>query len=78
MHIYVEDTGKGIPATELKMIFERFYKRDEFAQGTGLGLSICRSIVSRMNGKIEVESEEGKGSRFSVVFPCVRVVESSE
>lgn len=78
VRIYVEDTGKGIPATELKMIFGRFYKRDEFAQGTGLGLSICRSIVSRMNGKIEVESEEGKGSRFSVVFPCVRVVESSE
>lgn len=69
VYIYVEDTGKGIPATELEMVFERFYKRDEFAQGVGLGLSICRSIVERMNGRIEVSSEEGKGSRFTVVLP---------
>ena len=69
MYIYVEDTGKGIPDTELEMVFERFYKRDEFAQGVGLGLSICRGIVERMNGRIEVSSEEGKGSRFTVVLP---------
>ena len=69
VYIYVEDTGKGIPATELEMVFERFYKRDEFAQGVGLGLSICRGIVERMNGRIEVTSEEGKGSRFTVILP---------
>lgn len=67
--IFVEDSGKGIPSDELTMIFSRFYKHDEFAQGTGLGLAICHSIVDRMGGRIEVESEEGMGSRFTVVFP---------
>lgn len=41
VHLYVEDTGIGIPHSEQKMIFERFYKRSEFSQGVGLGLSIC-------------------------------------
>lgn len=68
VRIFVEDTSKGIPANELAVIFDRFYKHDEFAQGTGLGLAICQSIIDRMQGRIEVESEEGKGSRFSVVF----------
>ena len=67
--IYVEDTGKGIPVQEQKMIFERFYKQDEFAQGTGLGLAICRGIVEKLGGHIYLESEEGKGSRFSVILP---------
>lgn len=69
VRVFVEDSGKGIPAEELEMIFSRFYKHDEFTQGTGLGLSISCSIVERMNGRIEVESEEGKGSRFIVVLP---------
>lgn len=69
VHIFVEDSGKGIPANELEMIFSRFYKHDEFAQGTGLGLSICRSIIDRMDGRIKVESEEGKGSRFTIILP---------
>lgn len=69
LSIYVEDTGKGIPKNEQQMIFERFYKRDEFVQGTGLGLSICRAIVEKLGGEIRLWSEEGKGSRFTVVFP---------
>lgn len=72
VRIFVEDTGKGIPAGELELIFSRFFKHDEFAQGTGLGLSICRSIVDKMDGSIEVESEEGKGSRFTVVLPLLK------
>lgn len=47
VHLYVEDTGIGIPHSEQKMIFERFYKRSEFSQGVGLGLSICVLIVER-------------------------------
>ena len=70
--IFVEDSGKGIPSDELKMIFSRFYKHDEFAQGTGLGLSICQSIVERMQGRIEVDSEEGSGSRFTIVLSLIR------
>ncbi len=71
VHLYVEDTGIGIPHSEQKMIFERFYKRSEFSQGVGLGLSICVLIVEKMGGRIELQSEESRGSRFTVVLPCI-------
>ena len=71
VHLYVEDTGIGIPHSEQKMIFERFYKRSEFSQGVGLGLSICVLIVEKMGGRIELQSEEGRRSRFTVVLPCI-------
>lgn len=67
--IYVEDTGKGIPKEEQRMIFERFYKQDEFVQGTGLGLSISMVIAEKLGGKISVASEIGKGSRFTFLLP---------
>ena len=70
--IYVEDTGRGIELSEQKMIFSRFYKQDEFSQGAGLGLSICQVIVEKLRGKIELWSEPGKGSSFTVVLPVVK------
>ena len=70
--IYLEDTGRGIELSEQKMIFSRFYKQDEFSQGAGLGLSICQVIVEKLRGKIELWSEPGKGSRFTVVLPVVK------
>lgn len=66
--IYVKDTGKGIEEKELIMIFDRFYKADEFIQGSGLGLSICKIIIERLRGRIEVKSEVGKGSCFTVIL----------
>ena len=57
IHFFVEDTGAGIPKEELQMIFERFYKRNEFVQGVGLGLAISKVIVEKMNGHIDVQSE---------------------
>lgn len=69
IHIFVEDTGAGIPKEELQMIFERFYKHNEFVQGVGLGLAISKIIIEKMDGRIEVESEVNKGSRFTVVLP---------
>ncbi|MGL4852254.1 MAG: ATP-binding protein [Phocaeicola sp.] len=75
---FVEDTGKGIPLEEQKMIFSRFYKQDEFAQGTGLGLSICQAIIEKLNGELELWSEPGKGSRFSVKLPYWRILSSAE
>jgi len=69
--VYVEDTGCGIPQAEQKMIFGRFYKQDEFSQGTGLGLSICQVIAEKLQGKIDLWSEPGKGSRFTVVLPVI-------
>ena len=73
--IYVEDTGRGIELSEQKMIFSRFYKQDEFSQGAGLGLSICQSIVEQLGGRIGVDSEKGKGSRFWFTIPGVIVTE---
>ena len=46
-------------------------RHNEFAQGVGLGLSICKVIVGKMQGRIEVTSEINKGSRFTVVLPCL-------
>ena len=66
VELYVEDTGIGLSEEDRKMVFSRFYKKDEFKQGTGLGLSICKEIVVRLGGSIKVRSELGKGSRFSV------------
>ena len=66
MELYVEDTGIGLSEEDRKMVFSRFYKKNEFKQGTGLGLSICKVIVARLNGEIKVKLQLGKGSRFSV------------
>jgi two-component system sensor histidine kinase len=65
---YVEDTGAGIPEAEQKMIFDRFYKINEFTQGTGLGLSICQVIATKLKGRITLSSEMNKGSRFNIVL----------
>ena len=67
--IFVEDTGIGITEESISHIFERFYKVDNFTQGAGLGLSICQTIVERLNGKIEIQSEYGKGTRFTIRIP---------
>lgn len=68
VELYVEDTGIGISKSEQKVIFSRFYKKDEFVQGTGLGLFICKVIVEKLGGRIVLSSEVGVGSRFSVFF----------
>ena len=70
LRIYCEDTGSGIPKDKLEKIFERFFKVNEYIQGAGIGLSICKAIVNQCEGKIGVESEEGKGSTFWIWVPC--------
>jgi two-component system OmpR family sensor kinase len=71
--IEVSDTGRGIPASALPHIFERFYRqtdpRDSRVTGFGLGLAISKWIADAHGGSIEVESQEGKGSRFTVRLP---------
>lgn len=73
LEFYVQDTGIGIEKEQLPHIFERFVKLNSFVHGTGLGLSICRSIVEQLGGKIGVDSEVGKGSRFWFTIPGVIV-----
>ena len=74
--IEVADEGLGIPADERERIFEKFYRLDpqqtQGVGGSGLGLYICRELVERMNGRLRVESEPGKGSRFTVELPLRR------
>ena len=68
VRVYVKDSGKGINEKELIMIFDRFYKSDEFEQGSGLGLSISKIIIEKFSGYIEVHSEVGKGSCFNAIL----------
>lgn len=71
LQIIVADNGIGIPAEALPHIFERFYRVEAHREyvGSGLGLSIVESIISRHRGQIEVESELGKGTTFTVTLP---------
>jgi len=73
VEVAVNDTGEGIPVEGLPNIFERFYRVDKsrarVTGGTGLGLTIAKRLIEAHGGKIEVESELGKGSRFSFTIP---------
>lgn len=71
--IKVQDTGIGIPQHELKRVFDRFYRvssdRSRNTGGSGLGLAIAQAIVQAHQGKLNVQSEFGKGSTFTVQLP---------
>ena len=73
--LVIDDTGMGIPREDLSRIFERGFKGSRSGsgrrEGLGLGLSICRRIAEAHGVRIEVESQEGRGTRFQVVFPLV-------
>lgn len=67
--VKVSDNGKGIAKEHLKKIFEPFFTTKPVGQGTGLGLSIAFKIIQQHNGAIEVESEVGKGTTFTIKLP---------
>jgi len=73
IRIKVSDTGQGIPKKDLPKIFNPFFKtkgRDQIVEGSGLGLTIVREIVALHGGEINVESEVGKGTTFTVLLPA--------
>jgi two-component system NtrC family sensor kinase len=67
--VEIEDNGIGIPRTDQAKIFEPFYTTKPPGRGTGLGLSICYGIVEDHRGRIELESQPGRGSIFRVFLP---------
>ena len=73
VEISISDTGTGIPQNQIDKIFDRFYQVDgshtREHEGTGIGLALTKELVDLHKGKIEVESEEGKGSTFRIIFP---------
>lgn len=78
--VEVKDTGKGIPATDLPLIWERFYKADKSRTrgqgGTGLGLAIVKNIVEAHGGCINVKSEVGVGTTFTIILPIKTTTEN--
>jgi signal transduction histidine kinase len=71
MEFSVHNTGPAIPASDLKQIFERFYRpsRSESIPGWGLGLSFVRRICQQHGGRVEVSSDETSGTSFTFVLP---------
>ncbi len=73
--IDIQDTGPGIPLEEQSLIFNRFYRarngNTKKVSGSGLGLAICKMIAEMHKGKINVKSEQGKGSTFRVLIPAM-------
>ena len=68
------DTGLGIKPEDKKHLFDRFYRithNNEVTEGTGLGLSIVKKLVEAHDGRLEVESQLGKGSAFHCIFPVM-------
>ena len=78
LEISIIDTGIGITEESKKRIFDPFFTTKKMGEGTGLGLAICEKIAKEHSGRIEVESEVGKGSRFSIFIPAVERNEADE
>lgn len=78
LEISIIDTGIGITEESKRRIFDPFFTTKKMGEGTGLGLAICEKIAKEHSGRIEVESEVGKGSRFSIFIPAVERNEADE
>ena len=77
-HFSVTDTGEGIAPEHIPQLTERFYRvdtaRSRASGGTGLGLSIVKHVLARHDAQLQIESEPGRGSTFTCVFPAARVL----
>ena len=71
----IQDTGQGIPKEHLKKIFEPFFSTKPPGEGTGLGLFVTRSIIEKLGGEMDVESQLGQGTSFCIRLPICPDVE---
>ncbi|WP_174299827.1 ATP-binding protein [Caulobacter sp. S45] len=82
LRLTVSDTGMGIPAEKVPLLFQKFTQLDASTTrrfgGTGLGLAICRELSELMDGRVWVESEPGQGSTFAVLVPLPRVAAAAQ
>ena len=72
LEVVIQDTGPGIAKENLKKIFDPFFTTKPPGQGTGLGLTVTHRLITKYRGSIEVESKEGRGTTFRVIFPFPR------
>ncbi|MDE5420657.1 HAMP domain-containing histidine kinase [Ancylomarina sp. DW003] len=74
LYICIADSGKGIPQKELKKIFQEFYRTDDNRKGHGIGLAFSQKIIKAHKGRINLQSEIGKGSSFCIILPAQIIV----
>jgi len=81
VRLFVRDNGPGIPRREQRRIFQKFYRADDrlsrAVEGTGLGLAIVQHVATGHGGRVEVDSEPGQGSTFSIVLPIAGELKES-
>lgn len=71
VYIFIEDNGKGMPASVQAHIFDPFFTTKDVGEGTGLGLSVAHGIINNHAGRVEVSSQESKGTVFKMYFPKI-------
>ena len=82
VRLSVSDTGEGIPADKLGLVFDRFYQAGDHSAGTGIGLALVKSIAQLHGGSVGVESRVGEGTTFTMILPLkqpgVEIVEAED
>jgi len=76
--ISVKDNGIGIGKDDLEKVFEPFFRATEVSKGVGLGLNLVRQVASQLNGRIDVASEIGQGTTFTLTFPNRKPTENPD
>ena len=76
--VMIKDNGSGISENDLRRIFDPFFTTKSPGQGTGLGLTVCHRFIEEAGGRITVDSEVGRGTRFTIIFPLITSVNDAK